>query len=187
MAATPSIRSVKTLPRRGGTVQWSNRYHFSGGTPADLAHWTTLADNVTDQEQICFGPDVEIVEVLCYAAGSDLPIHSITYAKTGTMVVTGTEIPPSDCTLFTRFSTDQRTVKNHPIYLFNYFHGARMDSTAQRDTPSSLQRTRLQELADGWVSGYSDGAVTYHRAGPNGAVALDAIVATWIGHRDFPT
>lgn len=187
MAPTPSIKSVKTLPRDGGTVTWSNRYHFAGGEPADLSHWETLAAAITDQEQICFGSNVEITAAICYEAGSDMPLHSISYTKTGSMSLSGGIKAPSDCVLVVRYSTDQRTSKNHPIYLFNYYHGAVIDSTAQGDTPLALQRTRLGEFGDGWVAGYSDGTHTYTRAGPNGAVAQSDLVETYISHRDFPT
>ncbi len=187
MAPTPSLKVVKTLPRRGGTVVWSNRYHFSGGTPADLAHWTALADAVTDQEQLCYGAAVEIIQAVCYEAGSDLPLHTITYSKTGSMSMTGGIDAPSDAVLIARYTTDQRSTKNHPIYLFNYHHGAVISTSAGGDIPLALQRTRLGEFADGWVAGYSDGVHTYERAGPNGAVAQSDVIDTYITHRDFPT
>jgi hypothetical protein len=45
----------------------------------------------------------------------------------------------------------------------------------------------METYADHWVSGFSDGAHTLVRAGPNGATGFSPIVDDYIRHRDFPS
>ena len=51
--ATPSVRIVKTFNYRGAVKEYSNRYHFTGGTPADSTAWNALFDAITAQEKTC--------------------------------------------------------------------------------------------------------------------------------------
>ena len=78
MAATPSIKIVKQMDYLGAPRQWSNRYHFNGGTPADGTHWTTLADAVVAAEKAIYkaATDFSIVHAFGYAAGSDVPVFT---------------------------------------------------------------------------------------------------------------
>lgn len=186
MAATPSVKIVKQFAFKGGTRKFSNRYHFNGGTPADATHWHTLTDAIVTAEKAIFTSDVTIVEALCYAAGSDVPVASKTYSTAGTLSNTGNLPMPGECVAILRYSTAARTTKNHPVYLFNYFHGARCSSISGTDGLFGTQRTAIETYAGSWISGFSDGSITAVRAGPNGASATGHETGTYVTHRDFP-
>lgn len=186
MAATPSIKVIKTFTYRGVARQWSNRYHFVGGTPPDNAHWTALSDAIVTAEKAVHSNMIEIVETVGYAAGSDVPVFSKTYATAGTLTVTGKIQAPGDCAVLVRYATTAKTPKNHPIYLFNYYHGAYFDTGAP-DVVTAGQVSALGTYAGAWIgAGFSDGATSYNRAGPNGATAVGQLVETQVRHRDFP-
>lgn len=186
MAATPSILIRKHGGYKGGTKEWSNRYHFSGGTPADSAHWTTLANAIVTAEKAALSTNTTIDEAIGYAAGSDVPVWSGTYATAGTVATGAYANAPLEVAALVRYSTDVRTAKNHPVYLFNYYHRVLLDESVTTETLASTMASALGTYAADWISGFSDGANTYHRAGPNGAVALGAYVHPYVTHRDFP-
>lgn len=181
----PSIRVVKAFPRKGGTVQWSNRYFFTG---SNLTHAQFLALNTLlgNEEQLLFAANCSIVEFIRYDAGSDVPVETASASVAGNLSMSGKEHTPSDCAAVIRFSTDQRTSKNHPIYLFKYMHGVVITSGGDADAVNSTQLTRYQNYAADCVAGFNDGTSTRHICGPYGAVALGSYVHPYITHRDFP-
>lgn len=196
MAVTPddrhSIVIKKSATYRGVTKVWANRYHFEGDLPPDSTHWTTFADAIVDAEKAATSPDATIIEAVGYDSSTasatnphGVAVFTKTYTTAGTLVPgTGVQECPGDCAVMVRYSTPARSSKNHPVYLFNYYHGA-FNETANGDTLATTQRTAYQTYADDWVSGFSDGTENHERCGPHGAVAVSATVDQWVRHRDF--
>lgn len=189
MATTPSIKIEKTFTFKGSSRIWSNRYHFTDGEPADSTKWTTFADAIVAAEKAIYDTTngSTITQAVGYAAGSDVPVFTKTYSVAGTANWTALAAREAGevCALL-RFSTNDRTTKNHPIYLFNYFHSAFVASSASPDTLYAAQRTAIDTYGANWITGFSDGVVQHHRCGPNGQLATGRLVATYTTHRDFP-
>jgi hypothetical protein len=191
VATTASIRVVKNFHYRGTTRTFSNRYHFTGGTPADSAHWTTLSDAIVTAEKACFpslaNQGAQIIESVGYAAGSEVPVFTKTYATDGTLAL-GAVVPcTGDSAALVRYATAARSSKNHPIYLFNYYHACFVSSGAgSQDILWATQGTALGTYATAWITGFSDGTNTLKRASPNGSVATGMLVETMVTHRDLP-
>lgn len=185
MAATPHVKIVKSFTYRGAAHLFSNAYHFSGGTPADDTAWETLLDAVTADEKPIYRDDVSIVQGVGYEAGSDVPVFTKTYSLAGTGSFTSPVDTPGDCAALLRYATAARSSKNHPVYLYNYFHGALGTYGSAADSLASDQKTAIEEYGDDWLAGFSDGTHTCVRAGPNGATAVSRFVHPYITHRDF--
>jgi hypothetical protein len=195
--ATPdtkhSIVISKQFSYRGATRVWTNRYHFEGDIPPDAAHWTTLAAAITAQEKTALLTTVTIVLATGYDASTATAtnphgdaVWSETLSIAGTHSAgTGEEPAPGDCAMLVRYSTPARSRKNHPVYLFNYYHGVLLPNGGG-DNVTNGQQTLMEAYATAWVAGFSDGAETHERCGPRGAVSLSATVDGHVRHRDFP-
>jgi len=189
MAATESIRVWKSFTYRGQTKLWSNRYHYNGSGPTTQAYFNSMADTIVNAEKAIYHSEVTITLVEQLPAGSDVPTYSKTYTTAGTLSTTGASgYSPGDTAMVARYATTARTSKNHPIYLFNYYHGCWQDTTGYPDALFAGQKTALETYATSWITGYSwgGGIGTIVRAGPNGATAVSRIVLPEITHRDFP-
>ena len=189
MATQPSLKIEKTFTYRGVPRVFSNRYYLDGGTPADSTHWTTLADAVTAAEKTVYpssGFTLTITQAIGFAAGSDVPVFTKTYALAGTLAIGSGVAAPGDCAALVRYATSARTSKNHPIYLFNYYHGVLHQSATSGDALYPAQLTLFQTYAAAWITGFSDGSNVYKRTGPNGHIATGSLVNGYVHHRDFP-
>jgi hypothetical protein len=187
MAATPSVKVLKTFTFRDVTRTWSNRYHFNGGTPSDVTHWNTLFDAIVLAEKAIYKNSMTIVQCIGYAAGSDVPTATKTYSTVGTGSFANSTAAPGEVAALVRYSTTARTSKNHPVYLFNYYHGVGWDATeGVVDELGADTKTAIGVYAAAWITGFSDGTLTLVRAGPNGATATGQVVEDFLTHRDFP-
>lgn len=182
----PSIKILYTIPYRGGSRTWSVRFHFSGGTPANSSAWAALALALRNDLKAGVSSGLSIIGSVGYAAGSEVPVWSETVSVAGTLA-SGTPATGDSATMV-RWTTDARSTKNHPIYLFNWFHGASWSGSGSSDTLLAAQKTVYDNFAAKFASGgagYSDGTNTYHRCGPYGAVGLVGSCNEYVRHRDF--
>ena len=187
MAATPSVRVIKEFPYRGTTQRFSSRYHFNGGTPANNAAWDALFDAIVAEEKKVYLPAyVTIVECIGYPAGSNVGARLKTYTQAGTGAWANTYPQAGDVAALLRWSTLGRSSRNHPIYLFSFFHGVSANANNAVDTLVAGQKTALETYGTAWLTGFSDGSNTYTRASPNGLSATARKVDAYMTHRDFP-
>lgn len=188
-----SIVLTKQFTYRGATRAFSNRYHFEGALPADNAAWTTLATNIVNSEKQIYSADVEIIEAVGNDSGSASPtnphgnaVFTHLFTTAGTLIPgTGPRLAPGDAAMLLRYATPARSTKNHPVYLFNYFHGV-FASTSDPDAILGSQKTALEAYGTDWLAGFSDGSSPRERCGPHGAVATSRRVDPYVRHRDFP-
>lgn len=185
MPDTPSLKITKEFSYRGETKRFSNRYHFNGGTPDGPTEWGLLATAVIDAEKLIYDDSVTIVGWTGYEAGSDLPVASDSVSVAGATDFDPAPLCPGDCAAFVRYSTTARTTKHHPIYLGNYYHSVHRSTVGDGNDLEGDQKVALETYADAWLDGFSDGTLTYVRAGPNGATAISRHVGAFITHRDF--
>jgi len=181
-----SVKIVKTISYRGTTRQWSNRYYFNQTSLPSTTDQDTISAAIVATEKLQMGSRVGFVEAVWYAAGSDVPVRTTTLSGTGSMPYSGTAQTPGDCATLIRFSTTQRTSKNHPIYLFKYYHDAVYATGGDPDTVVTIQHSRNGDTGAILVTGITAGSTVYKLAGPHGAVAQGYVAEPLITHRDFP-
>lgn len=185
-STTPSVKVTKTFTYRGSQREFSNRYHFNGGVPADLAAWYALMDAIVLAEKSTMPNSVTIVACTGYLAGSELPVASKTYTTVCTGAFSLFEESPGQDAALIRYATTARSSRNHPIYLFNYYHATGSQNGNGPDLVNLAQKVALEAYADAWLAGITAGGLTAVRAGPHGATATARQVKPNITHRDFP-
>lgn len=183
-----SVRTVKTFLYKGDPVkEWSNRYYFNGGAPTDTAAWHALMDGVAAAERPCYREYVTLKECFGYAPGSGVSVASKTMNQVGTLGSANTVATPGDCAAVLRQATTKRSTKNHPVYVFSYFHAVMFSSTiGDHDLVLAAQKAAIEALGTVWLNGLTVGARVYKRTTPSGELVTGAACDTWISHRDFP-
>lgn len=182
-----SIKTLKSMAYEGGTKVWSNRYFFTGSDPSGTSAWLALYNSVRDDEKTMLPASVTIESGVGYDAGSDVPVWAGGSSAAGVSVPGSTHTQaPGDCAAVVRFTTTQRSTKNHPIYLFKYYHGVWVASGTGPDVLHPDQKAQILAVANDFIGTYIvvDGT-DRQLCGPRGAVGQTASVNQWVRHRDF--
>jgi hypothetical protein len=182
---------VKRFLYRGFSREFSNRFHIGINFPANLGAWTTLATNVMNAEAGIYHGEANggatIVKWQGFAPGSDVPVAEADVSVGGALTGSPWIPAPGDAAMVIKCNTPDKSVKNHPIYLFSFFHTPGISVSASGDPLEVTQHTALQTYANAWLAGFSDGTRTYHRSRPNsGTLITSATAEPMITHRDLP-
>jgi hypothetical protein len=184
-----SITIVKTFTYRDAPEEYTNTYHFRESWPADDTHWKTLADAVIAAEKAVHLPDSVIVRAIGHKGGDKIAVFDYDYLSHSTQVAgtfSGGGGPTSgDVAGWVRWPTTAKTSNGKPIFLRSYFHNCTpLGFTATtKDEPHGLWKTAMETFGNAWVTGFSDGANTYHRCGPKGATGGTAVACTYLTTR----
>lgn len=173
MPDTPSIVIVKRFTYRGQPEEFSNRYHFSGTTPASTADWTTLATAIINAEKLTVESGVSFVKAYGYEAGNDNSVAQIDYSispltvTNGAIAITGQKCS-GDVAATARWYTGASSSRGKKIYCRKYFHGVHQQVEPDQDKLDSGQKTALETFCAKLIDGTLPGSFKY--CGPQGAV-----------------
>lgn len=172
--------------RKAGGATVGGIYHFTGAAWTNEAEFDAMSDWLKDQFKLVLSASATITKTTGYNPGSRIPVYEKTYSQAGSIAdSSSTKLTPSDCAMLLRFSTDQRTSKNHPIYLFKYIKPAMNNPNTSVEAVSPSVLTAIETLGGSLVTGHDPGSGVRKLCGPFGAVALGHQASTYITHRDF--
>lgn len=170
MPDTPSITINKQFDYRGKKETWSNKYHFSGTTPANPADWKTLADAIWAAESAFLSSNVRYQGHYGYEAGNEHAVDIRDYIAEGVASGSGALNAsiinaPGDVAAWVRWATPDRNSRGKIIYLRKYFHAVQV----LNDALGSQSLDPMKLYAAKMTSGTLPGGVKI--CGPQGAVA----------------
>jgi hypothetical protein len=85
-----------------------------------------------------------------------------------------------------RFATTKKSEKNHPVFVYSYYHGAMNIGTgADGDSVDPTQLAAFGPAMGFWHNGLVAGGRTYKRTTPSGQLVTGSFVHPEVGHRDF--
>lgn len=172
---------------RGSTKTWSQLYHLTQGSWQDQTHFNAASDAIWNLIKQALPARNTLDSTVGYNPGSFLPVYSKAYGSAGTYTDTSNPQAPGEACMLWKFATDQRTSKNHPIYLFKWFHGMQTDGATSPDTLRAGIASTAASVISSLVAGISDGTLTRHYCGPFGAVAQSGTCNPKLHMREFPT
>jgi hypothetical protein len=133
------------------------------------------------------GGGATIVRAVGYEGGSEIPVYDSSWGLTGSGAFSSWSACPGDVAAVLRWSTSDRSSKNHPIYCFNYFHSvSAVAGVGNEDELHAGQKSAIALYAADWLTGFSDGTVTHKRSRPNGNDCTGELVLPLVSHRDLP-
>lgn len=182
-----SVKTVFESPYKGGTKQWSNRWHFTGPDWSGQTQFNTFSDWLKAQLVNCIPAATTWVENIGYAPGSDLPEFSKSYGTACTWSRGSSPLCPLEVCALVRFTTTQRSVKNHPLYGFKYMHSVVAGQGGDWEALDSGQKGTYESSLAAIIAGGSDGTNTRFPCLPGGAVFQSRLVEPMVTHRDFPS
>lgn len=190
MATPPTQAGIKfsySFSWRGATKTWSQLWHFNQGAWQDQTHFNAFSDAWWNLIKQCTCSRVTLVETTAYNPGSFLPVYTKAYGASGTYTDTSNPQAAGEACMLWRFTTTQRTTKNHPVYLFKWFHGVQTDGATSPDSLRAGIASTAASVITACLAGVSDGTLTRKYCGPFGAVAQAGTCNAQLHIREFPT
>lgn len=181
----PSIRVERTSPYKGGTHTWGNRFFFTG-SDFTSAQFDALVALLKTALKSFLPTSSSITECTGYDIGSDVPVFLDTTTTAGTYALSTYKWMPLESAALWRFTTDQRSAKNHPIYGFKYMHCVANNTGTDYEALLPGLKSTMEGILSDMLAGYNDGSTVRHFCDARGAVFQSGIVRAEVTHRDFP-
>jgi len=163
---TPSITIIKSFYYRGHDEEYSNKYHFTGTTPANATAWLALADAIIAAEKLTLDAQTSWTRAYGYEAGNENSVWQYAWPTpvTGTASLTGTR-SPGDVAATMRWWTGQTNSNGKKIYCRKYFHAVAHQTLP--DLLDAAQKTKFETFGAKLIDGTLPGSFKY--CGPQGA------------------